>query len=80
MHVLFLRAGAGMSINSFLNEGSLDRILRVILGVFLLSLTVVGPKTAWGWIGLLPLITGIAGFCPLYRLLGISTCPMTRAH
>lgn len=69
-----------MSINSFLNEGSLDRILRVILGVVLLSLTVVGPQTAWGWIGLLPLVTGIAGFCPLYRLLGINTCPMTRAH
>ena len=69
-----------MSINSFLNEGSLDRILRVILGVVLLSLTVVGPKTAWGWIGLLPLVTGIVGFCPLYRLLGFRTTRMSRAH
>jgi hypothetical protein len=57
------------------NEGPLDRVLRVVLGVALLSLTVIGPQTAWGWIGLLPLITGVSGFCPLYIVLGINTCP-----
>ena len=56
------------------NEASLDRILRVILGVALLALVFVGPRTPWGWLGLVPLATGLAGFCPLYRLVGIDTC------
>ena len=60
------------------NEGTLDRVIRVLLGIVLISLVYVGPKTAWGWIGLLPLATGIFGFCGLYSLLGISTCPMKR--
>jgi hypothetical protein len=57
------------------NESSIDRALRVVLGIVVLSLVVVGPKTMWGLIGLVPLLTGLVGFCPLYRLLGISTCP-----
>lgn len=56
------------------NEHPIDRAIRVVLGVALLSLVFVGPKTPWGWIGLVPLVTGLAGTCPLYRLLGISTC------
>lgn len=56
------------------NEASLDRILRVALGVVLLALVFVGPQTPWGWLGLVPLATGLAGFCPLYRLVGIDTC------
>jgi len=56
------------------NEGSVDRILRIVLGLVLLSLVFTGPRTAWGWLGLLPLVTGLVGFCPLYRLLGIRTC------
>ena len=56
------------------NEGSIDRALRVILGLVVLSLVFVGPQTAWGWIGLVPLVTGLVGFCPLYSVLGISTC------
>ncbi len=59
-----------------INEGTLDRILRVVAGLGLLSLTVVGPRTSWGLVGLLPLVTGLAGTCPLYSLLGLSTCPM----
>jgi len=55
------------------NVGNLDRILRVILGVVLISLVFVGPKTAWGWIGVIPLVTAFIGFCPAYRLLGICT-------
>ena len=55
------------------NESGLDRAFRVILGVVLLSLVFAGPKTLWGLLGLIPLITGAVGFCPFYRLLGIST-------
>jgi membrane-associated protease RseP (regulator of RpoE activity) len=57
------------------NEGSLDRLLRVIVGLVLIALVFVGPQTPWGWIGLVPLLTGIMGFCPAYTLLGIRTCP-----
>ena len=57
-----------------INEGTLDRALRVILGVVLLSLVLIGPKTLWGLVGLVPLLTGAVGFCPLYRVLGMSTC------
>ena len=62
------------------NVGTLDRALRIALGIVLLSLTLFGPKTAWGFIGLVPLMTGLAGFCPLYRLLGINTCPLERTN
>lgn len=55
------------------NVGTLDRILRVIVGVILIALVFVGPKTAWGWIGVIPLVTAFVGFCPAYRLLGIRT-------
>jgi hypothetical protein len=57
------------------NESFIDRALRVVIGIVVLSLVVVGPKTMWGLLGLVPLLTGLVGFCPLYRLLGISTCP-----
>ena len=57
------------------NEGNLDRLLRVIAGLVLLALVFVGPQTPWGWIGLVPLLTGIIGFCPAYALFGIRTCP-----
>jgi hypothetical protein len=59
------------------NEARSDRALRVGIGVLLLSLVFVGPQTAWGWLGLVPLLTGIVGFCPLYRVLGIDTCRLT---
>jgi hypothetical protein len=57
------------------NEGSLDRTLRVIVGIALIAMVFVGPKAAWGWIGIVPLLTGLVGVCPLYRLIGMSTCP-----
>lgn len=60
------------------NEGTLDRTLRVILGVALISLFFVGPRSVWGLVGLVPLATGLIGFCPLYKILGLSTCPMPR--
>lgn len=56
------------------NEGTLDRVLRVAVGVVVLSLTFVGPRSMWGLVGIVPLLTGLVGFCPLYRVLGVSTC------
>jgi hypothetical protein len=55
------------------NAGTVDRVIRIALGIVLLALVFVGPQTAWGWIGLVPLLTALVGFCPLYRLLGIRT-------
>lgn len=57
------------------NEGKIDRILRVIVGIVLISLVFVGPQTPWGWLGIVPILTGLVGFCPLYRVLGMNTCP-----
>jgi len=58
------------------NEGNIDRALRIIAGLALLALVFVGPQTPWGWIGIVPLVTGLVGFCPLYRLFGINTCAL----
>jgi len=56
------------------NEASWDRGFRIVLGLALLSLTIVGPHTLWGLAGIVLLATGLIGFCPAYRLLGVSTC------
>ena len=56
------------------NVGPVDRALRAIVGLILISLTVVGPQTRWGLGGLVPLLTAFAGSCPAYTLLGIKTC------
>lgn len=56
------------------NTHSAERIIRVLVGVGLLSLTLLGPRTPWGLLGLIPLGTGLMGSCPLYTILGISTC------
>lgn len=60
------------------NEGNMDRLIRVVVGLGVLALVFVGPKTPLGWIGLVPLFTGVVGFCPAYRLIGINTCGMRR--
>ena len=60
-------------------EHPVERVIRVLVGVVVLSLVFIGPKTAWGWIGLLPMLTGVTGLCPLYTILGISTCPKKSA-
>lgn len=59
---------------SLRNIGNVDRILRVVVGAALVSLVFWGPQTNWGWVGLIPLITGFVSFCPLYRIMGVSTC------
>jgi len=58
------------------NEGTIDRVIRIIAGIALLSLVFIGPKSLWGLVGLVPLLTGLVGFCPLYKILGLSTCPI----
>jgi hypothetical protein len=60
------------------NENAVDRSLRIAVGLAILSLTVVGPETMWGLVGLVPLFTGLIGSCPAYTLLGISTCPLKK--
>ncbi len=61
-----------------INVGMIDRLLRVVVGLVLLSLVFVGPKTMWGLIGLIPLVTAVFGFCPAYALFGIRTCQLNR--
>ncbi|MDX1996417.1 MAG: DUF2892 domain-containing protein [Thermoanaerobaculia bacterium] len=61
------------------NVGSIDRALRVVLGLGLLAIVFVGPKTPWGWLGLVPLLTASVASCPLYTLLGLRTCPLDPA-
>lgn len=56
------------------NESPIDRVLRFVVGIGILSLAFVGPKTPWAYVGILPLATGIVGMCSLYALLGSSTC------
>lgn len=56
------------------NEHAIDRVVRVVLGMTLLMLTIVGPQTPWGFLGVVPLVTGMIGSCPLYRLVGVNTC------
>lgn len=60
------------------NEGTIDRVLRVLVGLAILSLVFIGPQTPWAWIGVVPLLTGLVGFCPLYSLFGIRTCPLSK--
>lgn len=56
------------------NIGTLDRVLRAVVGVVLIALVFVGPQTAWGWLGIIPLATALIGVCPAYSMLGIKTC------
>ena len=56
------------------NVGSVERAIRVIAGIAILSLAFVGPQSPWAYLGIIPLATGLMGWCPAYALLGISTC------
>jgi hypothetical protein len=60
------------------NTGGIDRILRIVAGLVLLGLTLTGNIGVWGWIGVVPLATGLIGWCPAYTLLGFNTCPMKK--
>ncbi len=61
------------------NEHPFERGARVLLGLGVLALAFVGPQTPWGYLGLVPLLTGLIGSCPLYTALGFSTCPLKGA-
>jgi len=61
------------------NVGTVDKVIRIVLGLVLLALVFVGPQTPLGWIGIIPLATGLIGFCPLYSVFGINTCPTKNA-
>lgn len=56
------------------NTGPGERFIRVLLGLIVISLVFWGPRSAWGWLGLLPLLAGLSGYCPLYTVLGINMC------
>lgn len=60
------------------NVGGIDKILRIVVGLVLLSLIFIGPKTWWGLIGLIPLGTALLGNCPLYSIIGVSSCPLKK--
>ncbi len=58
------------------NEGGIDRILRIVAGLVLLGLMAMGSIGVWGWLGIVPLATGLIGWCPMYSLLGLNSCSM----
>ncbi len=60
------------------NEGTIDRVLRVGAGLVLTGLAITETVGPWGYIGIVPLVTGAIGMCPLYSILGINTCPLKR--
>ncbi len=57
------------------NVGTIDRVLRVVAGIALIALAATGTVGIWGWMGVVPLATGLFKFCPAYALLGMNTCP-----
>jgi hypothetical protein len=73
--------GAGVlfqEIRMKVNVGGADRVLRIVVGLFLILLVLSGQIGVWGWIGVVPLATGLFRICPLYTVLGMSTCPMAQ--
>ncbi len=60
------------------NSGGIDRALRIIAGLTLIALSLFGMIGTWGWIGIVPLVTGMFGVCPAYILLGINTCSIKK--
>lgn len=60
------------------NVGNLDRLLRIAVGIAFIALAATGTVAWWGWLGVVPLATGLFRFCPAYTLLGINTCPLKK--
>ena len=61
------------------NVGGLDKVLRIVFGIVLIALAATGNVGMWGYIGVVPLLTGLIGWCPLYPMLGINSCPMKKS-
>ncbi len=57
-----------------INVGSAERVVRIVAGIGIISLAFIGPKSPWAFLGIVPLLTGLVGWCPPYALLGFSTC------
>nr|WP_298251197.1 DUF2892 domain-containing protein [uncultured Halomonas sp.] len=60
------------------NVGGIDKGLRIVVGALLILLALTGTIGVWGWIGVVPLATGLFNFCPAYKLLGVSTCKLKK--
>ena len=60
------------------NVGTIDRVLRITAGIVLIALAATGTVGLWGYIGIVPLLTGLFRFCPVYPLLGLNTCPLDK--
>jgi hypothetical protein len=60
------------------NVGGIDKILRIVVGIALIAATAMGMLPVWGYIGIVPLATGLMGWCALYPLIGLNTCPMKK--
>ncbi|NMF86984.1 YgaP family membrane protein [Aromatoleum petrolei] len=61
------------------NVGGIDKILRIVAGLVLIVLAIMGVGAPWTWIGVVPLATGLMGWCPAYSIFGLNTCPMKKA-
>ena len=61
------------------NVGATDRIVRIVAGLVLIGLSATNAVGWWGWLGIVPLATGIAGWCPPYAMLGLSTCAASKS-
>lgn len=61
-----------------MNVGNIDRTVRIVAGLVLIALAATGTVGIWGYVGVVPLLTGIFKFCPAYTLLGVNTCPMNK--
>lgn len=59
------------------NVGGIDKYARIVVGLVLIALVFIGPQTPWGWVGVVPLFTGLFGFCPFYKLIGLNTCSVS---
>lgn len=60
------------------NVGNVERTIRILAGIAILSLAFIGPKSPWAYLGAVPLVTGLIGWCPPYAILGISTCKLSK--
>lgn len=65
-----------LELNMIKNVGSIDRTLRIIAGLTLIGLAATGIIGAWGWVGIVPILTGSTGSCPAYSVMGLSTCKL----
>ncbi len=62
------------------NIGTMDQVIRMVVGLVLISLVFIGPQTMWGWLGVVVIGIAVTGFCPAYKLLGFSSCSKCKAE